>query len=54
MYACACRARYGARALAIARDNIDRLKGRGDDAGADIRTKVAAHIAELYRTPHHV
>ena len=54
IYARACRAWYGTRALAVAKDKVHQLKRRGDAAGVDIWTKVAGHIAELNRKPHHL
>ena len=47
IYARACRAWYGKRALTVATDQIRRLKRRGDTDGVAIWTKVADRLSEL-------
>jgi hypothetical protein len=47
MYARACRAWYGKRALSVVTRQIRDLKGRGDAQGVVIWTKVADRLSEL-------
>ena len=47
IYARACRAWYGRRALKVVTDQIRRLKRRGDADGVAIWTNVADRLTEL-------
>jgi hypothetical protein len=47
IYARACRAWYGKRALKVVTDQIRRLKRRGDADGVAIWTNVADRLSEL-------
>ncbi len=47
MYARACHAWYGKRALQVAKDSIRTAKQRGDGSGVAMSSAVAAQIAEI-------
>ena len=53
MYARACRAWYGKRALSVVTKQIRDLRRRGDSDGVAIWTKVAANLSELAEAHKH-
>lgn len=53
IYARACRAWYGKRALKVVNEQIRSLKRRGDTKGVAAWSKVADQVSELGASPKH-